>query len=132
MIAYEHLRVIMTSHKCSLVLMSFLWVNRYIGLTILKAKKNLKKKNWKNVRFEEKNKPSIYAWVAVITLLQTKASKHFWNNYETFSKHNQYTIEPLVKGFWNTDETLVKHWWKTDERPLKHLWNIGETLFKHW
>ena len=57
MIAYEHLRVIMTSHKCSLVLMSFLWVNRYIGLTILKAKKNLKKKNWKNVGFEKKPSP---------------------------------------------------------------------------
>ena len=130
MISYEHLRVIMNSHKCVLVLMSFLWVNRYIGLTILKAKKNLKKKIEKMFVLK-KSKPSIYAWVAVITLLQTKASKHFWNNYETFSKHNQYTIEPLVKGFWNTDETLVKHWWKTDERPLKHLWNIGETLVKH-
>ena len=54
MIAYEHLRVIMTSHKCSLVLMSFLWVNRYIGLTILKAKKIWRKKIEKNVHFEKK------------------------------------------------------------------------------
>ena len=73
----------------------------------------------------KKSKPSIYAWVAVITLLQTKASKHFWNNYKTFLKHNQYTIEPLVKGFWNTDETLVKHWWK-------NWWKASETLMKHW
>ena len=128
MIAYEHLRVIMTSHKCSLVLMSFLWVNRYIGLTILKAKKNLKKKNWKNVRFEKKQ--ALHICLSSCDYFITNKSfqtllKQLWNIFKAQSIHYWTTGERLLKHWWNISQTLVKNWWKASETLMKHWWNTG-------
>ena len=113
MIAYEHLRVIMTSHKCSLVLMSFLWVNRYIGLTILKAKKNFKKKIEK--MFVLKKKQALHICLSSCDYFITNKS-----------------FQTLLKQLWNIFKTQSIYYWTTGERLLKHWWNISQTLVKNW